>query len=246
MRVAATTPALTARRLTKKFRTVPAVSDLSVDVRRGRVTGVLGPNGSGKTTTLKMALGLSRPTSGTVHVLGAPYSELEAPARQVGSMLDITGIHPGRTGRNHLRIAQLSAGLQPERVNEVLLAVGLTEAADRKARTYSLGMRQRLSLATALLGNPELLVLDEPSNGLDPGGIRWLRDSLRAYVDTGGTVILASHVLAEIEQTADDVLILQRGRLLASGPLVDVLGDRRLEDVYLELTEESGNTFHAR
>ncbi|RMI13611.1 ABC transporter ATP-binding protein [Cellulomonas triticagri] len=228
--------ALTARHLTKTFGDVTAVDDLTVDIRPHRITGLLGPNGSGKSTTLRMALGLSRPTSGSVEVLGRRYRDLDRPTRRVGAALDVTGIHPGRSGRDHLRVACLSAGLPSERVAEVLLGVGLVDAADRKARTYSLGMRQRLALATALLGEPDLLVLDEPANGLDPAGTHWLREALRAYVDTGATVVLASHVLAEIEQTVDDVVVLDRGRLLAAGPLAEVTGGRSLEDAYLGLT----------
>jgi ABC-2 type transport system ATP-binding protein len=233
-------------RLTKVFGSKTAVTDLSFSVHRGRITGLLGPNGSGKTTTLRMALGLTRPTSGSVRVLGQPYAELEAPARRVGAALDITGIHPGRTGRDHLRIAQLAMGVSPERVDEVLLAVALSDAAERRARTYSLGMRQRLALATALLGSPELLVLDEPANGLDPTGIRWLRDALRAYAESGATVVLASHVLAEIEQVVDDVVILHRGRLAAAGGLREVTCGATLEDTYLGLVRAAEEDRRAR
>ncbi|WP_431836706.1 ABC transporter ATP-binding protein [Cellulomonas sp. Y8] len=241
-----TGPAMQAIRLTKTFRSRAAVADLSFSVRRGRITGLLGPNGSGKTTTLRMALGLTRPTSGSVRVLGRPYDEIAEPARHVGAVLDITGIHPARTARDHLRIAQLTAGVSPERVDEVLLAVDLSDAAGQKARTYSLGMRQRLALATALLGSPELLVLDEPANGLDPTGIRWLRDALRSYADSGATVVIASHVLAEMEQTVDDVVVIHGGRLVAAGDLQDVTLGAPLEDAYLGLLRSFEEARRAR
>lgn len=238
-------PVLVTHALTKHYGPVTAVDGVSVAIRAGRVTALLGPNGSGKTTFLQMTLGLVRPTSGTAHVLGQPYRELDRPTSRVGVLLDTDGIHPGRTARDHLRVVALSGGVDADRVDEVLLAVGLTEAAGRKARTYSLGMRQRLRLATALLGDPELLVLDEPANGLDPAGIRWLRESLRAYVETGGSVLLASHVLSEVEQGVDDVLVLHRGRVVAAGALGDVADGRALEDAYLELTSDLGEVRRA-
>jgi len=205
--------------LTKRYKSVTAVDDLSFRVREGAVTGFLGPNGAGKTTTLRMVLGLARPSEGTATIQGRRYVELDEPARTVGANLEVAGAHPGRSGRNHLRALAAMAGLPASRVDEVLRLVELESAADRRAGKYSLGMRQRLGLAATLLGDPRVLVLDEPANGLDPQGIRWLRDFLRAMAAEGRTVLVSSHVLAEVAQTVDDVVVIHRGRLVQQGPV---------------------------
>lgn len=210
--------------LSKRFGKVNAVHDLSFTVSPGRVTGFLGPNGSGKTTSLRCLLGLVRPTSGTAHISGRSYSDLENPGRVVGAALEASGFHPGRTARNHLRIVADAIGLPPKRADEVLDLVGLTEASGRKAGGFSLGMKQRLSLAAALVGDPGVLVLDEPANGLDPEGIAWLRGFLRGLALEGRTVLVSSHVLSEVQQTVDDVVIISRGRLVQSGPLANLGG----------------------
>jgi len=201
-------------RLTKRFRKTVAVDDLSFRVRDGAITGFLGPNGAGKTTTLRIVLGLVRPTAGKATVMGRRYRELGSPARQVGAVLEASSFHPGRSGRNHLRVLAAATGFPDSRVDEVLALVGLTADAGRRAGGYSLGMRQRLSLAAALLGDPQVLVLDEPANGLDPQGIRWLRELLRSLAGEGRTILISSHVLAEIEQIADEVVIIHRGKFV--------------------------------
>jgi ABC-2 type transport system ATP-binding protein len=205
--------------LTKRYGSVTAVDDLSFSIRDGAVTGFLGPNGAGKTTTLRMILALARPTAGHATVLGEPYAKLAEPARVVGANLEIAGAHPGRKGRDHLRALAAMAGLPRSRVDEVLRLVELEGAAGRRAGKYSLGMRQRLGLAATLLGDPQVLVLDEPANGLDPQGIRWLRDFLRSMAAEGRTVLVSSHVLAEVAQTVDDVVVIHRGRLVDEGPV---------------------------
>ncbi|WP_235564290.1 ABC transporter ATP-binding protein [Modestobacter sp. Leaf380] len=213
------------RGLTKSFGSVRAVSDLGFTVEPGQVTGFLGPNGAGKTTTLRMALGLITPDSGTTTFNGTPYAQLTEPTRQVGAVLE-TAFHPGRTGRDHLRVYCRAAGLPVSRADAVLDQVGLTPAGRRKAGNYSLGMRQRLGLATALLGDPAVLVLDEPANGLDPEGIQWLRRFLRHLAhDQGRTVLISSHLLSEVEQTADRVVIVGAGRLVREGSLAELAAD---------------------
>ena len=209
--------------LTKRFRSATAVDDLSFSVPRGRITGFLGPNGAGKTTTLRVLLGLALPTSGRASVAGKRYRELEAPLETVGAVLEASNYHPARTGRNHLRVLAAAAGIANARVDRALAEVELSEAARRRVGCYSLGMRQRLSVAAALLGEPELLVLDEPANGLDPEGIRWLRNFLRSFADGGGTVFVSSHVLAEVSQLADEVVIIHRGKLVAHQPVVELI-----------------------
>jgi ABC-2 type transport system ATP-binding protein len=184
-------------------------------VPRGRITGFLGPNGAGKTTTLRVLLGLALPTSGRATMAGRRYRELDAPLRTVGAVLEASNYHPARSGRNHLLVLAAAAGISRQRVDRVLADVELTGAAKRRVGGYSLGMRQRLSVAAALLGEPELLVLDEPANGLDPEGIRWLRNFLRSFAEGGGTVFVSSHVLAEVSQLADEVVIIHRGKLVA-------------------------------
>jgi ABC-2 type transport system ATP-binding protein len=209
-------------RLTKRYGKTVAVNDLSFRVTPGRITGFLGPNGAGKTTTLKAILGLVRPTSGTTTVLGRAYRELEDPARKVGAVLETSRYHPGRSGRNHLRVLAAQAGIPSRRVEEVLEVVAMKEPARRRVGGYSLGMRQRLGLAAALLGEPELLVLDEPANGLDPAGIRWLRDLLESLASQGRTILVSSHVLAEVEQIADEVVIIHRGRFVAQSTTAEL------------------------
>ena len=221
---AAATPApsdaaVVADGLTKRFGSVLAVDSLSFVLAPGTITGFLGPNGAGKTTTLRMLLGLAAPTSGSASVFGRPYHELPQPALRIGTVLEATDFHPGRDGRDHLRMLSRSASLPDGRVDEVLRLVELEGAASRRVKGYSLGMRQRLGLAAALLGDPELLILDEPANGLDPEGVRWLRDFLRAFATGGRTVLVSSHVLAEVAQTVDQVLIINRGKLVIESSL---------------------------
>ena len=226
--------------LTKRFGELTAVEDLTFSIDRGTVTGFLGPNGAGKTTTLRLLLGLAEPTAGEALVFGRRYRELDHPARRVGAVLESNDFHPGRSGRDHLRVLALAAEIPFNRVEEVLETVELDAAAGRRVKTYSLGMRQRLGLAAALLGDPELLVLDEPANGLDPAGVHWLRTFLRGFAERGRTVLVSSHLLAEIAQTVDQVVIIDRGRLAAIARL-DELASRgeNLEDAYLELTAGS-------
>jgi ABC-2 type transport system ATP-binding protein len=217
------TPVIVARGLTKRFGGVTAVDDLHFEVKPGHVTGFLGPNGAGKSTTLRIVLGLVRPTSGTATVLGMPYASLDHPTRTVGAVLETQSFHPQRSGRDHLRVLAAASDIPDERVGEVLAQVGLGAAAGgRRAGTYSLGMRQRLGLAGALLGEPRVLILDEPANGLDPQGIRWLRDFLRAFAARGNAVLVSSHLLAEMSQMADEVIVIDRGRLLRQAAVRDL------------------------
>ena len=233
-------------RLTKRYGAVTAVDGLSADIRPGRVTVFLGANGSGKTTSMRALLGLTPPTSGTATIDGRAYRQLGHPARIVGAVLD-QGFHPNRSARQHLRIAALQAGMPAERADELLDYFGLTDAAGRRVGGYSLGMRQRLALATALVGNPGVLVLDEPFNGLDPEGITSLRAFLRRFADDGGTVFLSSHLLGEIEHVADDCIIIDRGRLVAAGPIAELLRDRAgdLEGVFAALVHSARDGFAA-
>ena len=216
------TATLEVKNLTKRFGAVAAVDDLSFTVLPGRVTAFLGPNGAGKTTTLRILLGLVSPTAGTATVDGTPYRELRHPTSVVGAVLESSDFHPGRRARDHLRVLTIASGLPPGRIDPVLQLVGLTEVADRRVGGFSLGMRQRLGLASALLGEPEVLVLDEPANGLDPSGVHWLRQFLRAFAANGGTVVVSSHLLGEVAQLADDVVIIARGRLVTTGPLAEL------------------------
>jgi ABC-2 type transport system ATP-binding protein len=209
--------------LTKRYGTVVAVDGLSFDVGPGRVTGFLGPNGAGKTTTLRMLLGLAAPTSGTATINGVRYRDLPHPAQTVGAVLDNDSFHPGRSAIEHLRIVATAAGISRRRAAQVLDLVGLTEeAGHRRVGAFSLGMRQRLALATTLLGDPGVLILDEPLNGLDPDGIRWMRDLLRQLAGGGRTVLVSSHLLAEAAQTVDDVVVIAKGRLAAEGPVAEL------------------------
>jgi ABC-2 type transport system ATP-binding protein len=226
--------------LTKAFGRTAAVTDMSFCVPAGQVTGFLGPNGSGKTTTLRMALGLVRPTAGQVLIGGVPYGQLAQPRRSVGALLDVAGFHPGRRARDHLRVLAAAASLPDARVEDILDQVGLAEAAGRRVRQFSLGMRQRLGIGAALLGDPQVLLLDEPANGLDPAGVSWLRGLLRSLAAEGRTVLVASHVLSEVAQTVDHVVIVSSGRLRFAGPLGEI-GDTSaaLESAFLSLTGTS-------
>jgi ABC-2 type transport system ATP-binding protein len=210
--------------LSKRFGPVHAVNELTFTVATGRVTGFLGPNGAGKSTTLRVLLGLIRPTRGTATFAGRRYGELARPSGHVGAVLEHASFHPGRTGRDHLRVLAAAGAHPAARVDDVLDEVGLTAAADRRVKGYSMGMRQRLGIAAALLGDPEVLILDEPTNGLDPPGIRWVRELVRAQAARGRAVLVSSHLLSEVAQSVDDVVVIAEGRLRASGPLDAVLG----------------------
>lgn len=232
---------LEVRGLTKTFGPVTAVREVSFRAPAGQVTGLLGPNGSGKTTTLRATLGLVRPTAGTVLIGGLAYRNLPRPRRIVGAMLEATGFHPGRRARDHLRVLAAAADVADQRVDEVLDQVGLAGAEGRRVRGFSLGMKQRLGLAAALLGDPQVLLLDEPANGLDPAGIAWLRGLLRDVADQGRTILVASHVLGEVAQTADRVVIVSAGRLRFDGPLDELGGTvTALESAFLRLTGAQG------
>lgn len=210
--------------LTKSYRGVNAVDDVSFVARPGRVTGFLGPNGAGKSTTMRIVVGLTQATSGRAEVLGHPYGALPNPGREIGVLLDASAQHAGRTGREILTVAARTMGLPDDRVGAMLRRVSLTEQeADRRVRNYSLGMRQRLGIATALVGDPAVLILDEPANGLDPAGIRWMRNLLREFADGGGTVLLSSHLLHEIEVVADDIVVIGNGRIVAEGTKQELL-----------------------
>ncbi len=208
-------------RLTKRFGSTLAVDDLSFSVSPGTITGFLGPNGAGKSTTMRAILGLVHPTVGRTAVLGQEYRRLEKPLQRVGALLETFDAHPGRSGRNHLRVLAVEGGIPRSRADDVLALVDLGKAGKRRVKGYSLGMRQRLGLAAALLGDPEVLVLDEPANGLDPQGIRWLRDFLRSLAGEGRTILISSHVLAEVAQTVDDVVIIHRGKLIRHASMAE-------------------------
>jgi ABC-2 type transport system ATP-binding protein len=215
---------ITVDSLTKTYGAFRAVDDVSFTARPGRVTGFLGPNGAGKSTSMRVMVGLTPPTSGTATVCGRRFADLPNPGREVGVLLDASAQHAGRTGREILTIAQRTMGLPKNRVDEMIAQVSLTPSeAERRVRNYSLGMRQRLGIATALLGEPEVLILDEPANGLDPAGIRWMRDLLRGYADQGATVLLSSHLLHEIEVVADDLVVIGNGRIVAQGTKSELL-----------------------
>jgi ABC-2 type transport system ATP-binding protein len=231
------TPVVSVRALTKRYFEVIAVERLSFTLEPGTITAFLGPNGAGKTTTLRLLLGLARPSAGEALLFGYRYRELDDPARRVGAVLESNDFDPSRSGRNHMRVLALAAGIPNQRVEELLELVELDRAAHRPVSSYSLGMRQRLGLAAALLGDPELLLLDEPANGLDPAGVHWLRGFLQGLAADGRTVLISSHVLAEVAQTVQRALIISRGRLVGDIQL-DQLEDgaRSLEAAYLELT----------
>jgi ABC-2 type transport system ATP-binding protein len=231
------------RGLTKRYGPVTAVNALAFDVEPGLVTGFLGPNGAGKTTTLRMLLGLVGPTEGEALIDGRRYAELADPRRAVGAVLETTGFHPGRSGRDHLRVLAQAAGIPRSRVDEVLGWVGLADAAGRRVRGYSLGMRQRLGLAAALLGDPRVLILDEPGNGLDPAGLAELRELLRGLAAGGRTILMSSHVLSEVAQTVDRVIIIAGGTLRYAGPLAELTSTQgeTLEAAFLRLTAGNGS-----
>lgn len=235
-------PALEARGLRKTFRGRPRVDGASFTIHAGRVVGLLGPNGAGKTTTLRLMLQLSAPDAGEALFFGRPYRDLDQPGREVGAVLDAGGMHPARTGRQHLQIAAARIGVPGKQVDAVLDEVGMGADADRRAAGYSLGMKQRIAIAAALLGDPQVLMLDEPSNGLDPAGMRWLRDYLRRFADGGGTVLLSSHLLSDVQDIADSIIVITDGRVVAEVSLDDAVatsaGD--LEGYYLDVTGTTG------
>jgi ABC-2 type transport system ATP-binding protein len=226
------------RDLCKRYKSLTAVDDLSFTVEPGRVTGFLGPNGAGKTTTLRMLLNLVTPTAGTATIGGRRYADIPEPARVVGAVLEASAAHKGRTGRNHLRAGCIAAGLPLSRADEVLELVALTPAADRRFKGYSLGMRQRLGIAAAMLGDPGVLILDEPANGLDPEGIRWMRELLQGLAAEGRTVLVSSHLLSEMQALADDVVIVAAGRLIRQGPVREVIASLSDGDRVEALTPE--------
>ena len=226
------------KNLTKTYGDFNAVDDISFEVKPGTVCGFLGPNGAGKSTSMRCLVGLTVPTSGQALVLGQPYRELVAPAAQVGTMLDASALHPGRTGQEILRQGAIALGLPKSRVTEVLELVGLTsKEAKRRVGKYSLGMRQRLGIAHALLGSPSVLILDEPANGLDPAGIRWMRQLLRDFAKHGGAVLLSSHLLHEVQLIADELVMIGHGRIVASGSMQELLASGEdLEDMFINRT----------
>ena len=229
------------RDLTKRYSGVPAVDALSFDVRPGTVTGFLGPNGSGKSTTMRLILGLDRPDAGRVRIGGHRYRDLRWPLREVGALLEAKAFHPGRTARAHLAALAASNGIAGRRVDEVLAAVGLASAGGKRAGKYSLGMAQRLGIAAALLGDPPVLLLDEPVNGLDPAGIHWIRDLLKTLAAQGRTVFVSSHLISEMALMAEHVVVIGEGRLLADAPVADLAARApSLEDAFLELTGAAG------
>jgi ABC-2 type transport system ATP-binding protein len=239
-------PAIVVSGLVKAYGDVRAVDRMSFTAGYGQVTGFLGPNGSGKTTTLRMLLGLVRPSAGTATIGGRRYRELSTPWRTAGALLSAEAAHPGRTGRGHLRVLARAAGIPRQRADELIELVGLTAAAGRRVGGYSLGMRQRLGLAAALLGDPRVLILDEPANGLDPEGIHWLRDLIRGFAAEGRAVLVSSHVLSEVAQAVDEVVIIRAGRPVLQAPLASLLAPsgltplgQSLERVYLDLTSNS-------
>lgn len=222
--------------LVKRYGKVDSVSKLSASVAEGRITGLLGPNGAGKSTSLRCLLGLAKPTSGQAKVFGVQYKELENPLGKIGAVLDSRGFHAGLTGKQNLKVMAAAAKIPDRRVDEVLTLVDLPDAANKKTKGYSLGMKQRLSLAGALLGDPQVLILDEPANGLDPLGIAWLRGFLRNLADEGRTILVSSHQLAEMQHTVDDVIIINKGKLVAQDSMKNVIGNGTLEEAFLKLT----------
>ena len=222
--------------LAKKYGKVRSVRKLTASIAEGKITGLLGPNGAGKSTSLRCLLGLAKPTSGSAKILGVHYKDLVNPLSQIGAVLDSRGFHGGLTGRQNLRVMAAAAKIPDARVDEVLKLVDLESASNKKAKSYSLGMKQRLSLAGALLGNPSVLILDEPANGLDPIGIAWLRGFLRQLADQGKTILVSSHQLAEMQSTVDDVIIMNHGMLMAQGSMAEIIGEGTLEDAFLKLT----------
>ena len=230
---------IVADHLTKRFGTRTAVSDVSFTVPPGRVTGFLGPNGAGKSTTMRMIVGLDRPTAGSVTIDGTPYVRLRAPLTDVGVLLDAKAVHTGRSARNHLRVLAATHGIGHRRVDEVIELTGLASVADKRAGGFSLGMGQRLGIAAALLGDPHTLILDEPVNGLDPEGVRWVREFVRRIAAEGRTVLLSSHLMSEMALTADHVIVLGRGRVLADGPVDELVRSWTTEAVLVRSPELS-------
>jgi ABC-2 type transport system ATP-binding protein len=221
--------------LVKRYGKVTSVNNLSATIVEGKITGLLGPNGAGKSTALRCLLGLASPTSGSTKILGSSYQNLVNPLSQIGAVLDSRGFHGGLTGKQNLKVMAAAAGIADSRVDEVLKLVDLEDAAKRPAKKYSLGMKQRLCLAGALLGDPKVLILDEPANGLDPVGIAWLRGFLRDLANRGTTILVSSHQLAEMQSTLDDVIIINNGQLMAQGNLKEIIGTGTLEDAFLKL-----------
>jgi ABC-2 type transport system ATP-binding protein len=228
-----------ARGLVKRYGSTTAVDDLSFDVRPGTVTGFLGPNGAGKSTTMRMMLGLDRPDAGTARINGQRYHDLRWPLREVGALLEAKAFHPGRTARSHLTALAASNDIPRQRVDEVLAITGMEKAAGRRAGKFSLGMSQRLGIAAALLGDPAVLLLDEPVNGLDPEGIRWIRNLLKNLAAHGRTVLISSHLISEIAQTADQLIVIGQGRLLAQTTVAELSSRGSLEEAFFSLTEGS-------
>ena len=222
--------------LVKQYGKQKAVDSLTASVSAGRVTGFLGPNGAGKSTTLRCLVGLSAPSEGTATIFGKPYKDIENPLSRIGTVLDSRGFHASLTGKQNLKIVAAAAGIDDARVDEVLELVELADAKDKRMKNYSLGMKQRLALAGAILGNPEILILDEPANGLDPAGIAWLRNFLKNMAASGKTILVSSHQLAEMQNTVDDVLIINKGKLIAQGSMAEVKGEGTLEEAFLKLT----------
>lgn len=222
--------------LVKRYGKQNAVADLSASVDQGRITGFLGPNGAGKSTSLRCLVGLADPTSGSATIFGKRYRDLDNPLARVGTVLDSRGFHAALTGEQNLKIMAAASGIGSGRVAEVLKLVELDGAAGKRVKGYSLGMKQRLALAGAILGDPEVLILDEPANGLDPAGIAWLRNFLRNLAKGGRTILVSSHQLAEMQNTVDDVLIINKGQLIASGPMQNIIGEGTLEQAFLRLT----------
>ena len=226
--------------LTKKYKSLVAINDVSFSIKPGTITGFVGPNGAGKSTTLRCIVGLTTPTSGTTTVFGTKYNNLKNPSRSIGVVLDASSLHPGRSGYSTLKIASTINGVPDSRIEQVLEECGLTPLeGKRKIKSYSLGMRQRLCIAQVLLANPKILILDEPVNGLDPHGIRWIRSILRKFVDDGGTVLLSSHLLSEVQKIADHVVMICGGKILADKPLKELLAEGNdLEEIYIKYTEQ--------
>ena len=223
--------------LVKQYGEQKAVDNLTASVMAGRITGFLGPNGAGKSTSLRCLVGLSSPTQGSATILGSEYQSLENPLSRVGTVLDSRGFHPALTGKQNLKVVAAAAGIPDSRVDEVLALVELTDAQNKRMKNYSLGMKQRLALAGAILGDPQILILDEPANGLDPAGIAWLRNFLRSLARDGRTILVSSHQLAELQNTVDDVIIIHKGRLIAQGTIDEVRGEGTLEEAFLSLTQ---------
>ena len=230
------TTVISFQNLVKRYGKQLAVADLSASVESGKITGFLGPNGAGKSTSLRCLVGLAKPTSGSATIFGKQYQTIENPLSQIGTVLDSRGFHGSLTGAQNLRVMAAAAGIGNDRVDEVLSLVELTDAAGKRVKGYSLGMKQRLSLAGAILGDPEILILDEPANGLDPAGIAWLRNFLRTLSQSGRTILVSSHQLAEMQNTVDNVLIINKGQLIADGNLREIIGSGSLEEAFLRLT----------